>query len=95
MTLRNVLTPRETLTAGELAREPRNLGVIAWFDGNAFGSDQGRRFDFPRRLTRSEGHAWREGFTVGRRERVCHSWHGFAPCPGDHLVTLNPGARHW
>jgi hypothetical protein len=83
------------LSDADRAREPRTLGVIAWFDGNAFGSGQGRRFDIPRPLTRSEERAWREGFTEGRHERVCHSWHGFVPCPGDHPVTPNPDARHW
>lgn len=80
------------LTAAELAREPRSLGVIAWFDGEAQGST-GRhhtRFTYPRRLTRGEETCWREGFAEGRRERVCHSWHGFIPCDGTHPITVNP-----
>lgn len=81
-------------TAGELAREPRSLGLIAYFDGYAAGSHGAghRRFDMPRRLTRDEERHWREGFTEGRRERVCHSWHGFVPHHhvGEHPLTVCP-----
>lgn len=80
------------LSAEDRAREPRSLGVIAWFAGQCYGST-GRYADhlrFSRHLTPSEGRDWREGFAEGRRERVCHSWHGFTPCEGDHPQYLNP-----
>lgn len=94
MSLSNVV-PR--LTTGELAREPRHLGVLAYFDGHARGSNPGaKRTEYPRRLTRNEGTSWREGFAEGRTERVCHSWHGFVPCPGDHPRTPAPAEhRPW
>lgn len=68
------------LTAEQLAREPRSLGVIAYFAGYDYGSN-GRvsRLEFPREITPGEERDWREGFAEGRRERVCHSWHGFTP----------------
>lgn len=80
------------LTAREVADEPRSLGVVAYFDGYIFGAygNPARNQDFPRRLTRSEEIDWREGFNEGRTERVCHSWHGFNPCPGGHPASLNP-----
>lgn len=89
MTLSNVVC---RLGAGELAREPRHLGVIAYFDGYSRGSNpKAKRSEYPRRLTRDEGASWREGFAEGRTERVCHSWHGFVPCLGDHPLTIGPG----
>lgn len=91
MALTNVA---DRLTAEELAREPRLLHVVAWFDGNARGGNpNARKADFPRRLTRGEATSWRQGFGEGRRERVCHSWHGFIPCPGDHPLTLAPAGH--
>ena len=88
MALTNVAS---RLTAAERAREPRHLHVVAWFDGNARGGNPSARpADFPRRLTTDEAKSWREGFTDGWRERVCHSWHGFIPCPGDHPRTIAP-----
>lgn len=79
------------LTEAERAREPRSLAVIAWFAGEEFGST-GRpsRHTFPRRLTPDEAKSWREGFRAGRSERVCHSWHGFALCDGEHALAINP-----
>lgn len=96
MSLSGVLGPRERLTAAELAREPRMLHVVAWFGGNAAG-ESGRPdpFTYARRLTRDEAAAWREGWREGRALRVCHSWHGFLPCPGDHPSTLSPHPRPW
>lgn len=91
MSLTNV-APR--LTTGELAREPRMLHVLAYFDGYTRGSYPGaRRTEYPRRLTPDEGASWRDGFAEGRTERVCHSWHGFVPCPGDHPRSVAP-AHH-
>lgn len=78
------------LTAAELAREPRDLGVIAYFDGYAAGGGHLRNQTFPRPLTRAEEVSWREGFAEGRTERVCHSWHGFIPCAKDHPLVVNP-----
>ena len=91
------------LTAGEISREPRSLGVIAYFDGYMTGA-YGRRNaqTYPRRLTRNEEADWREGFAEGRTERVCHSWHGFIPhdrvdphplalCPEPHPPILREG----
>lgn len=69
------------LTAAEKAREPRDMGIVAWFDGYSQGAYPGARpMDHPRRLTREEAEFWREGFAEGYRERVCLSWHGFYPC---------------
>lgn len=88
MSLSNVTT---RLTAGERAREHRHLGVIAYFDGYARGSNpQARLEQYPRRLTRDEAACWRDGFNEGRTERICHTWHGFTPCPGDHPPHLPP-----
>lgn len=78
------------LSAGERAREPRTLGVIAYYDGWACGSGQGKRATYPRRLTPAEAQRWRDGFDDGRHERVCHAWHGFRECQGDHPPTLPP-----
>lgn len=76
MSLTNVA---RRLTKGERAREPRSLGLIAWFDG--WGQAHGHRpSDYPRRLTTDEARDWREGWLAGHREFQCHSAHGFAPC---------------
>ena len=77
------------LTAAQRAREPRRLGVIAYFAGYDHGSN-GRpsHLEFPREITPDEERAWREGFAEGRNERVCHSWHGFTPCQHDHPPTM-------
>jgi len=80
MSLSNVA---RRLTKAEIAREPRSLAVIAWFDGNAVGSGLKSRTTYPRRLTRDEAESWREGGRDGRRARVCHARHGVVPGPGD------------
>jgi hypothetical protein len=67
------------LTAAEVAREPRMLHVVAWFDGHA-QSQGGRPSPMPRRLTTDEAAAWREGWNDGWREKTCHDAHGFVPC---------------
>jgi hypothetical protein len=73
------------LTKAEVAREPRMLHVLAWFDGNARGSNPNARpMDMPRRLTVDEAASWREGWMEGLAERRCHEAHGFLPCPGEH-----------
>lgn len=63
--------PRRPLTAAEKAREPRSLGVVAWFDGWAQGHGMPRNGngDYPRRLTAGEQDEWREGFMTAVRER--------------------------
>lgn len=92
MSLANV-APTERLPAGELARDPRMMHVVAWFDGYGQAAYPGARpMDMPRRLTRSEGESWREGWREGHRERVCLSWHGVIPCPGDHPPRVSQDA---
>lgn len=82
------------LTAAERAREPRSLGVIAWFDGHAQGSASrgGRRVarTYPRRLDPAEAAEWRQGWADGWREARCHDWHGFIP---HHLAPDHPNTR--
>lgn len=75
-----MLTPAPgRLTRAELAREPRDLGVVAWYDG--YGQAHGwRSTPMPRRFTLDEARCWREGWTEGWRERRCHEAHGFIPC---------------
>ena len=81
----------QRLTDAERAREPRSLGVVAYFDGYASGAHghSSARL-YPRRLTRDEERSWREGFAEGRAERVCHSWHSFVPHHhvGEHPLTV-------
>jgi hypothetical protein len=76
------------LTAGERAREPRHLGVVAYFDGYARAYARSTRYEYPRRLLPDEAASWREGWLEGWTERVCHAWHGFIPCEGDHPARL-------
>lgn len=76
------------LTRSDRAREPRSLAIIAYFDGYARGSNpRASRAVYPRPLDPREARAWREGFTEGRTEAVCHTWHGFATCTHDHPTT--------
>lgn len=64
------------LTAAELAREPRMLHVVAWFDG--YGQAHGAKpSPMPRRLTADEARSWREGWNDSKREQACHARHGF------------------
>lgn len=68
------------LTAGEIAREPRNLGVVAWFDGYARGNNpKAPATNFPRRLTTGEASDWRDGYRTAQTEASCHRAHGFGP----------------
>lgn len=69
------------LTAAELAREPRILHVVAWFDG--YGQATGgakAAVAHPRRFTLDEAAAWREGFSEAKQEQACHAVHGFMLC---------------
>jgi hypothetical protein len=70
------------LSAAELAREPRDMGIVAWYDGwgQGAGLARGKCGDYLRRLTADEAREWREGFREGARERACHRRHGFGPC---------------
>jgi hypothetical protein len=62
MSLSNVV-PR--LSAAERAREPRSLGVVAWFDG--WGQAQGwPPRTYPRLMTVAESRHWREGWAEGK-----------------------------
>ena len=62
MALSNVV---RRLSDGELAREPRSLGVVAWFDG--WGQAQGMApTTYPRRLSAAEAEHWREGWAEGK-----------------------------
>jgi hypothetical protein len=54
--LTNVSPP--PLTADELARDPRHMGVLAWFDGWGQAGG-GKPTTYPRRLTAAEGRDWR------------------------------------
>lgn len=77
MSLTNVTS---RLSPGELAREPRHLGVVAYFDGYMQAAYGARPRPMPRRLAPSEARSWRDGWNQGFRERRCHAAHGFAPC---------------
>lgn len=73
------VTPR--MTDAERAREPRDLGVIAWFDGYTQAAyPRAVPATYPRRLTASEARSWRAGFTEGQDERRRLAAHGFASC---------------
>lgn len=68
------------LTKAELAREPRHLHVVAYYDGYMQASYGADPSPMPRRLTVDEARSWREGWAEGQRERRCHAAHGFTPC---------------
>lgn len=75
MSLRNV----GHVTAAEMAREPRFMHVVAYFDG--YGqANGGRPMDHPRRLTADEGRSWREGWAEAATFNRCHAVHGFVAC---------------
>jgi hypothetical protein len=68
------------LTAAERAREPRSLGIMAWFDGHARAWNPDRPWaTYPRRLNPAEARSWRQGWDEGRAEKRCHDLHGFGP----------------
>lgn len=58
------------LTAGEVAREPRSLAVVAWFDGWAQGCYGAPPATYVRRLTPDEAAAWRDGWAEGAADRA-------------------------
>lgn len=74
-----MLTGVGRLTAAEREREPRSLGLVAWYDGYMQASYGARPSPMPRRLDAAEARSWREGWAEGWRERRCHDAHGFAP----------------
>jgi len=68
------------LTAAERAREPRSMGVIAFYDGGARAWNPGRPWaTYPRRLDPAEASSWRDGWEQGRAAKRCHDAHGFGP----------------
>lgn len=57
------------LTDAERAREPRSLGLVAWFDG--WGQAQGMPpHTYPRLLDAAEGAEWREGWATAKAEEA-------------------------
>jgi hypothetical protein len=62
MALSNVV---RRLTAAELAREPRSLALIAYFDGWGQATGLPPR-DYPRVITAAEARHWREGWAEGK-----------------------------
>jgi len=57
------------LDSGELAREPRNLGLIAYYDG--WGQSVGMApMTYPRTLTDAEGEHWQEGWNEGKAQQA-------------------------
>lgn len=68
------------LTAAELAREPRSLAVLAYYDGWSRGTNaRATPTEYPRRLTADEARAWRDGYDEARGSTACHRIHGFGP----------------
>ncbi len=60
------------VTAAEMAREPRMMHVVAWFDG--WGQCNGMPpMDHPRRLTAAEGREWRAGWRAAAAENAEHA----------------------
>lgn len=63
------VAPRGRVSPAELAREPRHLGVVAWFDG--WGQALGMTpYSYPRLLSSAEARCWREGWAEGCAARV-------------------------
>lgn len=66
MSLSNVV---RHLSASELAREPRSLGVIAYLDG--YGQATGLPpMTYPRRISAAESRHWREGWDEGKADQA-------------------------
>lgn len=64
MSLSNVV---RRLSRGDLAREPRSLAVIAYYDG--WGQAHGMPpKEYPRPITTAEAAHWREGWADGKAE---------------------------
>lgn len=58
-----------TLSASELAREPRSLALIAYLDG--WGQATGLPpMTYPRRISAAEARHWREGWTEGKADQA-------------------------
>lgn len=86
------------LTASERAREPRSLGVIAYFDGWARHDNPHHTWaTYPRRLTTDEARSWREGWDDARAEQHEHARRGAYGLTLDadgYIVTQPPTLRH-
>lgn len=64
MSLTNVV---RRLPAGELARDPRHMGVIAYLDG--YGQAVGYPpMTYPRKITVEEARHWREGWAEAKAD---------------------------
>jgi hypothetical protein len=58
------------ITPGELAREPRSLALVAWFDGwERAALRTGRYRVYPRPLDVHEARAWLDGWREGLEQR--------------------------
>lgn len=64
------VSPTGRLSRAERAREPRSLGVVAWFDGWSQGLGIGSPAEYPRLLDAREAREWRDGFREGRANRA-------------------------
>lgn len=62
MSLSNVV---RRLTASEVAREPRSLALIAWFDGWGQATGLPPR-EYPRVISEAEARHWRQGWCEGK-----------------------------
>lgn len=58
------------VTAGMMAREPKSLAIIAWYDGWAQAVYGAQPKTYPRELTPREAESWREGWAEGREQRL-------------------------
>jgi len=61
----------DVLSDGERARQPRHLGIEAYFDGWSQASGGPARW-FPRFLTRDEEECWRDGWKEAKAERASY-----------------------
>jgi hypothetical protein len=86
--LTNVSPP--PLTADELARDPRHMGVLAWFDGWGQAGG-GKPTTYPRRLTAAEGRDWREGWAARVAEDA--AWEARVAAM-HHMIATKP-MREW
>lgn len=66
------------LTPAELAREPRHLGVIAYFDGWAQATGLPPA-TYPRLITEAEAEHWREGWNEAKAAEAEQAAHEQTP----------------
>lgn len=90
------------LDPGELAREPRSLAVIAYYDG--WGQAVGMKpMTYPRTLTDAEGQHWQEGWDEGKAdtrhwESAAGAMHRAEPVttpPEDGFHAAPNGSNRW